>query len=149
MQVGAGKYMSTNQRRVNNPPFIFGCVLGCLWLAGSTAGADPSTNPATQVAAPEFSRYLPVWTQAYVEVKGLRDRRNTVDWLVHLMNQMTGLGRAQEPSSTRPGSEITGGQFGWIIQQTFGVSSDEFFFEVLVIISCSGGAVRRSAISSD
>jgi len=88
----------------------------------------PATKPANPVTLPEFSRYLPIWTQGYLEVKNLSARLDQLIWLLEMTDDA-----AETNLSTRPKSYSTllSEQFSQVLQSNLGISSDEFLKDLL------------------
>jgi len=77
--------------------------------------------PSGQGYLPEYSRYFPIWTQGYLEVRKLNQHFSDLRWLIRLIENPSEL--AGEVSTSAGG---IAGQFDEVIQHTLHMTSADF-----------------------
>ncbi|MFA5866182.1 MAG: hypothetical protein WC975_16030 [Phycisphaerae bacterium] len=92
-----------------------------------TTNPSPSTKPVY----PEMSYYLPIWTQAYLEVKDLKGRMDQLSWLFQLADNDNDTDNEQ--AGTKPASSLptVAEQFDRVIKQSLGITSRELLNDIL------------------
>lgn len=96
------------------------------WPTGNS-GTTSARPTSSQPTMPEFSRYFPVWTQAYVEVKGLRHRLDQVKWVWQLMEGETPGAHAV----SQPTMPSMAEQFDRVLRFSLGISASEFLNDLM------------------
>jgi hypothetical protein len=111
-------------------PYGLAALLGVAFSFILTS-AGSGANPATQPALPELGRYLPVWTQGYLDVKDLGSRLGQLDWLIQVAEsrfEPSTRGLASKPAS---GPGLLAEQFDVLLRNNLGLTSQEFLNEVV------------------
>lgn len=94
---------------------------------GQTLSAPAAKIAATQPAAgPAFAKYVPAWTTAYLEIKGLDD---LIEALVEKEPSVKGAEHKQEPAVPVPGGLL--GRYNKVIKAALGLSGREFLADLL------------------
>ncbi len=93
----------------------------------SDFGPDYEDSAAPAPFVPEFSRYLPVWTQVYTEVRGLGAQLDRLGWLSRLTEHTS----ETSPAVSRPAVPPPAEQFDRVIRFSLGISLKEFLNDLL------------------
>jgi hypothetical protein len=97
------------------------------WAAGVTSA--PASQPAEGRFLPEISRFFPIWTQGYLEVRDIEKNFDQLRWLMNLIDTPAE-GAAPATQSSQPASDLAG-QFDSVLRQNLKISSKEFLKDIL------------------